>query len=178
MVATATNRYCLRHSYDTRFALQIAQEGCDSQCVSTQRESLICRQNIARHVWRLRHTQCFTSLYMASPTATLGRRPLKVGLQLTQVCLPYGASVACTPVHQPCVASIERLPTRRLSNNQKNCLSQKGNKLWVACHGMQFWSAKQLAPLCSPERFTSLAHLPNIAYEPVIRTIEPNNDVS
>jgi len=93
--------------YDTRFALQIAQEGCDSQCVSTQRKSLICRQNIARHVWRLRHTQCFTSLYMASPTATLGRRPLKVGLQLTQVCLPYGASLACTPVHQPCVASIQ-----------------------------------------------------------------------
>ena len=137
MVAKATNRYCLRHSYDTRFALQIAQEGCDSQCVSTQRKSLICRQNIARHVWRLRHTQCFTSLYMASPTATLGRRPLKVGLQLTQVCLPSGASLACTPVHQPCVASIERLPTRRLSNNQKNCLSQKGKKSWVAHHSMR-----------------------------------------
>ena len=32
------------------------------QCVSTQRQIKVCRQNIARHVWRLRHTQCFTKL--------------------------------------------------------------------------------------------------------------------
>ena len=48
----------------------------------------------------LRHTQCFTSLYMASPMATQGRHPLKIGSSAHQVCLPYGASLACTPVHQ------------------------------------------------------------------------------